>query len=129
MVAAQHFPFQPEAEVVVLRNHLEAVATAVPYLTAADVATLNPGTPNPTGAIAVIAPGTGLGEAFLAWDGARYRAHPTEGGHVSFAPGTAEELELLQFLQPRFSHVSFERIGLCRSDMNGTKLLSLHRFD
>ena len=38
------------------------------------------------GAIALIAPGTGLGEAFLTWDGARYREHATEGGHADFAP-------------------------------------------
>ncbi|MCA9968654.1 MAG: glucokinase [Anaerolineales bacterium] len=93
-----------------LLNDLEAIATAVPHLQPADLATLSPGTPDPAGAIAVIAPGTGLGEAFLVWNGQRYRAHPTEGGHVSFAPGTPEELALLQYLQPRFGHVSFERV-------------------
>lgn len=93
-----------------LLNDLEAVATAVPHLGPYDLVTLNKGKPDPTGAIAVIAPGTGLGEAFLVWDGERHRAYPTEGGHVSFAPGTKQELELLTYLQPRFGHVSFERV-------------------
>lgn len=93
-----------------LLNDLEAIATAVPHLTAEDLTTLNPGQPNPTGAIAVVAPGTGLGEAFLVWDGHRYRAYPTEGGHVSFAPNNKEELDLLVFLQRRFGHVSYERV-------------------
>ncbi len=93
-----------------LLNDLEAIATAVPHLDGDDLVTLNTGQPDPTGAIAVIAPGTGLGEAFLVWDGRRYRPHPTEGGHVSFAPGTQDELDLLLYLQPIFGHVSFERV-------------------
>jgi glucokinase len=75
-----------------------------------DLETLNPGTPAPGGAIAIIAPGTGLGEAFLTWGGTRYQAHPSEGGHVDFAPATARELDMLRFLQSRFGHVSYERV-------------------
>ncbi len=93
-----------------LLNDLEAIATAVPHLTADELTTLNPGQPNSTGAIAVVAPGTGLGEAFLVWDGQRYRAYPTEGGHVSFAPSNQEELDLLLYLQRKFGHVSYERV-------------------
>jgi glucokinase len=93
-----------------LLNDLEAIATAVPHLGPHDLAPLNEGKTDPTGTIAVIAPGTGLGEAFLTWDGQRHRAYPSEGGHVSFAPGAKEELELLTYLQPRFGHVSFERV-------------------
>ncbi len=93
-----------------LLNDLEAIATAVPHLAADEMTTLNPGQPNPTGAIAIVAPGTGLGEAFLVWDGQRYRAYPTEGGHVSFAPSNHEELDLLLFLQRKYGHVSYERV-------------------
>ncbi len=93
-----------------LLNDLEAIATAVPHLTADELTTLNSGQPNSTGAIAVVAPGTGLGEAFLVWDGQRYRAYPTEGGHVSFAPSNQEELDLLLYLQRKFGHVSYERV-------------------
>ena len=91
-------------------NDLDAIAHAIPLLEPADLATLSAGTPAPGGAIAVIAPGTGLGEAFLTWDGTRYQAHPSEGGHVDFAPATARELDLLRFLQARFEHVSCERV-------------------
>ncbi len=93
-----------------LLNDLEAVATAVPRLEDGDLKVLNPGRRDPQGVIGVIAPGTGLGEAFLTWSGDRHRAWPSEGGHVSFAPATAEQSELLHFLEARFGHVSFERV-------------------
>lgn len=93
-----------------LLNDLEALASAVPLLTSADFHTLNEGAPSSGGAIAVIAPGTGLGEAFLTWDGLRYVAHPSEGGHADFAPTNAGESALLQYLRQRFEHVSFERV-------------------
>src|SRR5262249_11775284 len=69
-----------------LINDLEAIADAVPILRPSDVQTLNTGDPVMHGAIAVIAPGTGLGESFLTWDGQRYVAHGSEGGHSDFAP-------------------------------------------
>ena len=93
-----------------LLNDLQAVASAIPHLGEDDVCTLNDGHRNPNGPIGVIAPGTGLGEAFLIWNGDRYEAWPSEGGHASFAPVTHEQLELLQYLEPRFGHVSFERV-------------------
>lgn len=95
---------------VALINDLKAVAQAVPHLEADDVVTLNVGDPVAGGAIAVIAPGTGLGEAFLTYDRGRYRAHPSEGGHASFAPTTPTEAELLQFLLEQHHHVSYERV-------------------
>lgn len=93
-----------------LINDLEAVAQAVPHLQPEHLATLNRGEPAPGGTIAVIAPGTGLGEAFLTWDHGRYRAHPSEGGHASFAPTTAAEVDLLMYLLERHRHVSYERV-------------------
>ncbi len=95
---------------VTLLNDLEAIANAVPILEADDVAVLNAGTPIAPGAIAVIAPGTGLGEAFLVWEGTRYEAHPSEGGHTSFAPTSDTELALLTYLMERHGHVSYERV-------------------
>ncbi len=97
-------------EQVVLLNDLEAIASAVPHLQANDLAAINEGRPERGGAIAVIAPGTGLGEAFLIWDGQRYQAHPSEGGHASFAPTTPDQRALLAFLEQKYSHVSFERV-------------------
>lgn len=93
-----------------LLNDLEAIAHAVPFLEPADLKTLNKGRPVPGGAIAIIAPGTGLGEAFLTWDGSRYCAHASEGGHADFAPNNLLEIGLLRYLRDRFEHVSYERV-------------------
>ena len=93
-----------------LLNDLEATAYAIPNLQPHDLATLNTGTPVAHGALAVIAPGTGLGEAFLVWDGARYQAYPSEGGHADFAPTSPFELDLLRYLLGQFGHVSYERV-------------------
>lgn len=93
-----------------LFNDLEAVAAAVPRLGAGDLHPLHCGRASAQGTIAVIAPGTGLGEAYLVWDGTRYRAHPSEGGHAGFAPADAQQAGLLAYLRERFEHVSCERV-------------------
>jgi len=93
-----------------LLNDLAAIAYAVPSLESDDLHTLNEGQAAPGGAIAVIAPGTGLGEGFLTWDGSRYRAHASEGGHTDFAPTNTLEVDLLRYLLDRFGHVSYERV-------------------
>jgi glucokinase len=93
-----------------LMNDLEAVARAVPALRAADVVTINKGEPVANGTIAIIAPGTGLGESFLTWDGSQYIAHGSEGGHSDFAPTDERQIRLLQYLLPRFGHVGVERV-------------------
>jgi glucokinase len=93
-----------------LINDLEAIAYGVPLLESGDLHTLNEGAAVPGGTMAVIAPGTGLGEAFLIWDGNRYRAHASEGGHADFGPTGPMEIDLLQYLCKKFKHVSYERI-------------------
>jgi len=93
-----------------LLNDLVATAVAVPGLSAADVVTLNAGKAVAGGTIAVIAPGTGLGEAFLTWNGHRYRAYASEGGHASFGPATPDEAALYLYVRERFGHVSYERV-------------------
>jgi glucokinase len=95
-----------------LLNDLEAVAYAVPILEADNIHTLNAGTPMPGGNMAVIAPGTGLGEGFLTRDGSRYRAHASEGGHASFAPIDRLQIGLLTYLHEVLGHghVSVERV-------------------
>ena len=95
---------------VTLVNDLVAMANAVPLLESDDLYTLNEGKPAPNGTLAIIAPGTGLGEAFLTWDGSRYRTQPSEGGHTDFAPTNAAEIELLRYLLGKFDHVSFEQV-------------------
>ncbi|MFV1957426.1 MAG: glucokinase, partial [bacterium] len=83
---------------------------AVPHLKSSDLHTLNTGEGKDRESLAVIAPGTGLGEAFLTWSNDRYLAHPSEGGHADFAPATPEERELLGYLQERSDHVSVESV-------------------
>jgi len=93
-----------------LMNDLEAVARAIPLLRPGDVRTLNAGQPVPTGAIGVVAPGTGLGESFLTWDGSKYVSHGSEGGHSDFAPTNERQIGLLRYLFARFGHVGVERV-------------------
>jgi glucokinase len=93
-----------------LLNDLDALAYALPILHEEDIHTLNEGRPVADGALAIIAPGTGLGEAFLTWDGSRYVPHASEGGHADFAPTNSLQLGLLQYLLDRFEHVSYERV-------------------
>jgi glucokinase len=93
-----------------LLNDLEALATAIPHLEATDLITLNEGERVERGAIGVIAPGTGLGEAFLVWSGRRYESYPSEGGHCAFGPTTPLQLEMLNYWLPRMGHVSYERV-------------------
>lgn len=95
---------------VKLLNDLESIANAVPALEAKDLHTLAPGKPTPRAPLAVVAPGTGLGEAFLTWDRKRYKAHPSEGGHASFAPVNDEQMAMLAFLRKKIGHVSYERV-------------------
>jgi glucokinase len=93
-----------------LLNDLEAIATAVPHLESSDLVTLNEGTRKPYGAIGIVAPGTGLGEAFLVWNGRSYESYPSEGGHTAFGPTSDEQIELLRYMRRRYHHVSYERI-------------------
>lgn len=59
----------------------------------------------------VLAPGTGLGQAALIWNGEKYLIVPTEGGHADFAPKSNLEAELLDYLRKEFGHVSYERVA------------------
>jgi len=93
-----------------LMNDLEAVARAVPVLRPVDLVMLNEGQPIAKGAIAVLAPGTGLGESFLTWEGSQYLARSSEGGHADFAPTDERQIHLLEYLLQRFDHVAVERV-------------------
>lgn len=93
-----------------LLNDLAAMAQSIPLLEREDLCTLNEGTPKPHGSLAIIAPGTGLGEAFMTWDETCYRPHASEGGHADFAPTNQLEIGLLHALLERFEHVSYEQV-------------------
>lgn len=94
-----------------LLNDLEAMAHGILLLRPDELATLNAGTPpSQKQAIALIAAGTGLGEAILFWDGTRYKAMPSEGGHADFAPNSDNEIDLLRHVRSQYLHVSYERV-------------------
>jgi len=104
-----------------LLNDLEAAAYGMLHLDPTDLCLLQPGVKR-TGNIAVIAAGTGLGEAMLYWDGSRHHPIASEGGHADFAPQTDLEAELLAYLQKEFGHVSYERV------LSGPGLFNIYRF-
>ncbi len=92
-----------------LLNDLEATAFGGLFLPRRYVERLARGKRRP-GNVAVIAAGTGLGQAFLYWDGKRHRPVATEGGHADFAPRNDKEIALLVYLQKKFPRVSYERV-------------------
>jgi glucokinase len=93
-----------------LINDLEALAHAVPTFLPGDLLTLNAGHPVTYGTIAVIAPGTGLGEAYSTRSRAGSQVYPSEGGHADFAPRDAQQVGLLTHLMRQNEHVSYERV-------------------
>jgi glucokinase len=107
-----------------LLNDLEAAAYGALFLSPDEIASLNPGAPAPRkGNVAIIAAGTGLGEAILYWDQTHYHPIASEGGHADFAPRTDEEIALLQHLRTQFAdHVSYERV------LSGPGLFNVYGF-
>ena len=97
-------------QAVHLVNDLQAMAQAIPHLRPEEMVTINAGHAVEHAALAVLAPGTGLGEAFLIWHGGEYVACPSEGGHTDFAPTTQLQAGLLQHMAEHFSHVPYERV-------------------
>jgi glucokinase len=96
---------------VKLLNDLESVAYALAVLQPDDIHTINAGVPVLGGNMAVIAPGTGLGEAFLTYKDGRYYAHASEGSHVSFGPIGPLQMGLLKYMNEQgHPHVSYERV-------------------
>ncbi len=103
-------------------NDLEATAWAVGSLQSSSLRQVKAGTADPAGAVAVIAAGTGLGQAGLIGAGEMLAVCSGEGGHVDFAPQGSLEVELQHFLGDRYGHVSWERV------VSGSGLVDLADF-
>jgi glucokinase len=107
---------------VELLNDLEAMANSVDVLTGDEVWVLQKGNPRTDGNAAVIAAGTGLGQAFLSRVGGRLRPVPSEGGHADFAARTDREIELVRMLRRLYGRVEVEQV------LSGQGLVNIHRF-
>jgi glucokinase len=107
---------------VELLNDLEAMASSVEALAPDEVAVLQEGVARADGNAAVIAAGTGLGQAYLHRVDGRLRPVPSEGGHADYAARTDREIELVRMLRGRFGRVDVEQV------ISGPGLLNLHRF-
>jgi len=94
-----------------LLNDLAATAIAIPITPQQTLHSIQPGRQNKEANKVIIAPGTGLGEATLYWNGKNYQPIASEGGHCDFAPRDDTEIALLQFARTRFNnHVSVEQL-------------------
>lgn len=106
-----------------LMNDLEATAYGMLYLPEDEFVELNPKGRAVDGNRAVIAAGTGLGEAMLYYDGNRYHPIGSEGGHCDFAPSTTQQDALLVWMRNYYpGHVSYERI------LSGSGIYALYEF-
>jgi glucokinase len=105
-----------------LLNDLTATAFSLERLSKEDLVVLNSGTPADYGTKGVIAAGTGLGEAYLFWGGAKYQVSQAEGGQTEFAPRTDREIQLLRHLKLQLPHVSCEEI------ISGRGFRRIHEF-
>ncbi len=122
IVESQRLAEELKLDTTLLINDLEATAWGIAALAPKDVVTLNQIKAPAIGNQAVIAAGTGLGEAGLYWDGAHHHIFATEGGHADFGPHNDLEVELFCYLQKRFGHVSAERI------LSGPGLVNVYTF-
>jgi glucokinase len=105
-----------------LINDFEAVGYGISALQTNQLLTLQTGVEHAHAPQIVVGAGTGLGVAWLTWQDGAYKVHPSEAGHLDFAPTTDLEYELLKYLQRRHGHVSYERI------VSGPGLLAIYEF-
>ena len=109
-------------EHVAVLNDLEATAHSLDHLEADQLLELHAGNPSVGGNRAVIAAGTGLGEAGVYWNGSEYEPFASEGGHSTFGPRNKIELALADFLIEQYGHASWERV------VSGPGIVNNYRF-
>ncbi len=112
------FPFKR----VRIANDLEALAHGVTVLEPSELKTLQVGLPVADGNAAVIAAGTGLGEAMLHNVDGRFIPAASEGGHADFAPRTPREMQMVQELTRVFGRVGVEVV------LSGPGLVNIYQF-
>ena len=108
-------------EVLDVINDFEALAAGVAFLREDDLITVKTGEAEPDAPVLVIGPGTGLGQALIVPFEGRRKIISTEGGHVSFAPRTPDEIAVLEFIAREHPRVSVERL------LSGRGLVNIHR--
>lgn len=107
---------------VTVLNDLVAAAHSLDYLPPEDLFVVNKGKAAPGGAKALIAAGTGLGNAIMFWDGQKYLAAPSEAGHSDFSPHDDQQIELLRFILRKGAPPSTESI------LSGRGFRTIHEF-
>lgn len=120
-LSAQELEQQFQLASISLLNDLEGLAWSLETLSENDLMTLQPGM-TPAGNRAIIAAGTGLGEAVLHCNSSGCQPFASEGGHCDFAPDDETGIALLQHLAQRYGHVSWERV------VSGQGLVNIYRF-
>ena len=121
-VDASRLASELQLDTAYLINDLEANAWGISALAESDMVCLNRVKSGIVGNQAVIAAGTGLGEAGLFWDGKQHHVFACEGGHSDFSPRNELEIDLFRYLHARFGHVSYERI------VSGPGLVNVYQF-
>ncbi len=122
MIDTRHLSVELKIHHVYLLNDLEASAYGLAALSNNDLITLDKGNPERKGNAAIIAPGTGLGEAGLFWDGKKFHPFATEGGHTDFGTRKEIDIALFKYLRKKYGHVSWERVA------SGMGIFELYNF-
>jgi glucokinase len=107
---------------VKLVNDLTATVMAIPLLSKDEFYPLNQAASLKDQNLALIAPGTGLGNAMLIYQNGRYLPVSSEGGHADFAPNNEAEIKLWRFLHQHYGHVSIERV------LSGSGLVNIYNW-
>ncbi|WP_244614333.1 glucokinase [Elizabethkingia argenteiflava] len=111
-----------QVDSVKIINDLEATAYGLAEVHDGYLATLYKGRSDIEGNVAILAPGTGLGEAGLYWDGHALRPFATEGGHSEFSPRNKIEVEFYEYLHSIYGIVSWETV------ISGPGIFNIYRF-